>query len=273
MDFTLYNKHLKDLMRWFFPETCPLCAQQLGNKDAQNTPYCSQCTASLPYLKHACLRCGQPFSHTAAYSDNTATGYALNQLNSDIDIDIGHEHTASSSVDHCGKCISHPPSFDHCFSPFEYSAPISDEICRLKYAEQPQLATRLAELFVDELLAHDIEQPEALLAVPMHSKRLRERGYNQSLELAKQIAKRLEIPLINDLVRKKTHTRKQTTKTLIQRQSNLKNSFAILKNKHYQHLAIVDDVITTGTTVGEISKILKKNGVDYIQVWSIARTR
>lgn len=249
MDFTLYNPHLKALLVWLLPKTCRLCGKKLEDRTSLTSISdsgcysCSSCIESLPYLKHCCFQCGQPFSG------------------------------GNKDIDRCGKCLSSPPPFDQCFSPFEYAPPISDQICQLKYGQQAMTAKFLADLFVQEWLAHDIELPDALISVPMHPKRLRERGFNQSSELAKQLSKQLNIPFIRNALKKKKHTPQQAQQTLLQRQANLKNSFICTKGLNYQHVAIIDDVVTTGATVREISKILRKKGVDYIQVWSITRTR
>lgn len=237
MDFTLYNVQLKRFIDWLVPPQCAQCESEL-DLDSHNI-YCANCEQGLPYSKSSCQRCGQPFS-----------GFN----------------------DHCGSCLHKPPIFDACFCAFEYRAPISDDICRLKYGDQPQLAKRLAQLFIQELNQYDIELPDALISVPMHKSKLRKRGFNQSHELAKCISKQLDLPLTTGALKKAKPTPRQATQTLIQRKTNLKGSFEVQEKLPFKHIAIVDDVVTTGSTAEEIAKILKKNGVDYIQVWGIART-
>jgi len=90
--------------------------------------------------------------------------------------------------------------------------------------------------------------------------------------LAKRIARELDIPCLQNAIIKSRLTESQTKLSLIARQANVKNSFSAAKNHDYQHIAIVDDVITTGATMNEISKTMKKNGVDYIQAWGLAHT-
>ncbi len=236
MDITLYRT-FKQITDWLFPPQCTHCQQHTGGA---KLGYCSQCYADLPFIEHSCQQCGQPFSGLS---------------------------------DHCGKCLSSPPTFDQCFCPFEYASPISDDICRLKYGDQPQISRQLASLFLNELQQYGLVRPQALVAVPMHPAKLRERGFNQSIQLAKQLGKALDIPVLQGILAKTTITPRQATQTLTQRKTNVAGSFSIQESVPYQHVAIVDDVVTTGATVEEISKILKKNGVDYIQVWGIARTR
>ncbi len=202
--------------------------------------FCESCASQLPYLDHACSHCSQPFS-------------GFNDV--------------------CGACLSKPPLFDKCFCAFEYLPPISDEICRLKYANQPQLAKRLALLFAEELIQKEITLPEALICVPMHSSSLRIRGFNQSQEIARHLSALLNLPLVTGSLIKAKPTTRQTTATFSQRKKNLKNSFKVNKPIAFKHIALVDDVVTTGATAEEIAKIIKKNGVDYLQVWGIARTR
>ena len=236
MDFKLY-KQLAQLKNWLFPDTCYSCAEELQQ---ESSSFCTDCLASLPYLDEACHRCGEPLFH----GDSA-----------------------------CGKCISRQPTFDQCFCPFIYEDPIKKKIQELKFSDYPKNLAMIADLFLQELDAKKIAIPEAVISVPMHPKKLRGRGFNQSYELAKAIAKRLDIPLLYDHIQKSKDTPKQTSQTFKQRRKNLFKSFRAVKKIEHQHVAIVDDVVTTGATAEEISKILKKNGVDYIQVWGIARTR
>lgn len=236
MDFTLYIKQLKDFINWIFPNKCADCDNQID----RDLVFCSKCKAKLPFLINSCDQCGQPFANS--------------------------EHAI------CGRCIGSPPAFDSCFCPFEFSSPISDQIRKLKYNEQPQIATRLGSLFSSMASSNNIDLPDALVYVPMHINKLQTRGYNQAFELAKAISEHLKIPLIRRAIRKTRPTSDQAGLTRLHRKSNLVNTFRINKPIPFKHVAIIDDVITTGATVEEISKILKKNGVDYVQVWGIART-
>lgn len=236
MDFTLYKSQLKSFFSWLIPAKCAWCKSSINGLASV---YCRTCTAELPYLDRGCQRCGQAFS-----------GFS----------------------DYCGRCLCQPPIFDACFCAFDYCEPISDDIRRLKYGEQPQLAKRLAALLVDELAQQDIEMPDALVSVPMHISKLKIRGFNQSHELAKCLSKQLGIPLLRGAIRKNKATPPQATQTRAQRKTNLIGSFSMHKKPISKHVAIIDDVVTSGATAEEIAKILKKNGVDYVQVWGIART-
>ena len=114
--------------------------------------------------------------------------------------------------------------------------------------------------------------PECVIPIPLHTQRLRERGFNQSLEIAQLITKTLNIPLDYSLCKRNKATPFQSGLTAKQRKLNLKNAFSITKPHQYKHVAIFDDVVTTGTTVNELAKQLKKSGVEIVEVWAITRT-
>ncbi len=125
-------------------------------------------------------------------------------------------------------------------------------------------------MLADKLIKLE-DQPDIIIPVPLHPSRYRERGYNQSLEIARTVSKRLELPLdYRHCIR--THaTHSQTELTALQRRSNMRKAFAILKPIPYEHVAILDDVVTTGATVNELAKVLRKSGVKRIDVWACAR--
>lgn len=115
--------------------------------------------------------------------------------------------------------------------------------------------------------------PQCLIAVPLHPKRLRERGYNQALEIARPLAKSLAIKLENNLCQRVKHTPPQTDLKLKDRRVNLRHAFHINTIKHYRHIAIIDDVITTGQTVQELARVFRLAGVETIEVWAVARVK
>ncbi len=129
-----------------------------------------------------------------------------------------------------------------------------------------------ASLLARELIDNNIDSPDALIAVPMHVSRLRTRGYNHSALIAQNLSKTLNIPTLDNALTKLRKTTPQARLSLKQRRKNLKGSFELKKIINAKSVAIIDDVVTTGSTAEEIAKILKKNGVDYVQVWGIAHT-
>ncbi|GHA06082.1 hypothetical protein GCM10008090_14650 [Arenicella chitinivorans] len=148
-----------------------------------------------------------------------------------------------------------------------------DELIRkLKYQGNPYIARDIAAMLATELREANIDLPEMLIPVPLHRQRLFQRGYNQSALLAKQLGKQFGIAVDYRSLTKHKSTANQAELSLKARQSNLKNAFKIARPIIASHVAIIDDVITTGSTAREIAKILKRNGVDYIQVWGVAHT-
>jgi len=157
---------------------------------------------------------------------------------------------------------------------FYYQYPIDHLISALKFANKLIYAKVLGELMADRLVySYKCGSfPEVIVPVPLHKYRLRERGYNQALELARPIAKQLNIPIdFNSCVRIK-HTEAQSLVPAKQRQKNVKNAFEVSKNFSAQHVAVIDDVITTGNTIRELSKVLLQSGVSRIDLWCCAKT-
>jgi ComF family protein len=115
------------------------------------------------------------------------------------------------------------------------------------------------------------KQPDLLLAVPLHAKRLRERGFNQSELIVQYIQKALDAPLNQHSLKRVVNTASQTTLKAPERRKNLKNAFHYTPVKDINSVAIIDDVVTTGSTANEIAKTLKKQGVQHVEVWSFAR--
>ena len=105
----------------------------------------------------------------------------------------------------------------------------------------------------------------------MHESRLRQRGFNQSIEISRVLAKKLEIPIEYKAVVRQRSTVAQTGLNAKQRQKNIKGAFNVVRPLNYQHVLIIDDVMTTGATVNELAKVLKKNKVERVGVLSIAR--
>jgi len=130
---------------------------------------------------------------------------------------------------------------------------------------------------LEAIQAADRPLPQLVIPVPLHLRRLAERGYNQSLELARPIAKSLSLPLETRLIQRTRHTKAQRTLNARTRQRNLERAFAVdtqrLEQLHFPaHVALVDDVLTTGATVGAIASLLQRHGVTDIDVWCVART-
>jgi ComF family protein len=131
-------------------------------------------------------------------------------------------------------------------------------------------ARTLGRLLAERLAEHP-HRPDALVPVPLHPRRYRERGFNQSAEIALELSRRLAIPLHASLCTRIRHTPAQAGLSARQRRVNVRRAFQVADTGLPRHVAIVDDVVTTGTTVNELARTLRAAGVAYIQVWAVAR--
>lgn len=174
----------------------------------------------------------------------------------------------------CGTCQTTPPPFDRIFTLSPYVKPITWLITSLKFKHQlasaKTLAARLTAKVKDEWYKQ-IPLPDLLIPIPLHPKRLQERGFNQALEIAKYINKSLSIPLDAHGLRRTRHTIAQTQLTAHARRQNVANAFSVHKDYTGLTVALLDDVVTTGHTVSACSKLLKAAGADIIHVWCCAR--
>lgn len=170
----------------------------------------------------------------------------------------------------CGRCLSRQPAFDETYAPFIHQGPIRHLISTLKFGANHKNARLLGMLLTDHL-RQTAEQPELILPVPLHKSRYRERGFNQAIEIGRTVAKELQIQLDITSCMRHRDTPHQTQLSAKKRQKNLKNAFSIVKPLHARHIAILDDVMTTGSTVHELAYVLKKAGVNRVDVWVCAR--
>jgi ComF family protein len=169
----------------------------------------------------------------------------------------------------CPACRRAAPAFATSAIPFAYEAPIDRLVKALKFRGDLTAARELAAWFVAEL--REDRRPECLLPVPLHKRRLIERGYNQAVEIGAHLSRELRIPLDVQLCRRIRHTVPQTDLKTSERRRNVRGAFAVVRTPRYRHVAIVDDVVTTGSTVGELARALRRAGVSLVEVWAIAR--
>jgi len=154
---------------------------------------------------------------------------------------------------------------------FSYTYPVDVLIQAAKFKNNLMILSVLGQLMAEHL---DIKPPlpDVLIPVPLHRRRLRDRGYNQSLELAKSISRITHIPFAYEACQRIRNTPPQTLLSSKERLVNLKEAFKVNKlASHWQHVAIIDDVITTGTTVKELAVVLRQAGIQRIDVWCCAR--
>ncbi|WP_455209424.1 phosphoribosyltransferase family protein [Kaarinaea lacus] len=171
----------------------------------------------------------------------------------------------------CGSCLQSPPPYTLVYRFAEYTPPLDRIIQQLKFNQKLHLARLLAMLMARDIRQLTLELPDVLLPVPLHKQRLQHRGYNQALEIARILAKKLNVKLDRHACIRQKFTREQTGLPAKQRKTNLKGAFEVRGDVQGKHIAIVDDVMTTGSTVAEISKALTKQGADRVDVWVCAR--
>lgn len=223
-----------------FPSRCILCQQTVDQGIEQHIEICTGCYLALPHNSVCCLCCALPLA----------------------------EGIDSGVI--CGRCIREMPAFDYAHSLFRYEDRVIGLVHQLKFAEKISYARTIGELLLQKLRETG-EKPDCLLPVSLHASRLRQRGFNQSIEISRVIARKTAIPIECDAVIRHRRTSAQTGLGARQRKKNIKGAFSIVKPLHYEHVLIIDDVMTTGATVDELARVLKQNKVKRVGVLCIAR--
>ena len=172
----------------------------------------------------------------------------------------------------CGHCQQRPPAFDQCIAPFLYAPPMDQLISSLKYEQRLACARLLGELLADHLQAVQAPRPDAIAPVPLNAERVRERGFNQALEIGRVVGRQLGIPLLPRYIRRMRNTASQAGLDRAERRKNVRRAFEVCRVSGNPHVAILDDVVTTGSTAGEIARTLKAAGIAEVSVWAVART-
>lgn len=170
----------------------------------------------------------------------------------------------------CGGCLQHPPGFDSTIAAWAYDWPLDRLIPAYKYGAELALAKPLAEGLI--LNAKSAPRPDLLLAMPLHPTRLQERGFNQSQLLADLLAKALRVPVRYDVVERIKLTPPQASLPRDARRTAIRQAFRVREAVSGMHIALVDDVMTTGASLDELAKTLKQAGASRIDCWVIART-
>jgi len=167
----------------------------------------------------------------------------------------------------CGTCLTHPPAYDDVTAAFVYAHPVDALIQGFKYGGRLALGTVLANALRSQLR----EPAELMIPMPLAATRLRERGFNQALELARQISRGTGIPLSAHACRKVRETLPQAMLPWKERAANVRRVFVCDENLADRHVAIVDDVMTTGTTLNELAGNLRRAGARRVSCWVVAR--
>lgn len=169
----------------------------------------------------------------------------------------------------CGACLKHPPAQDRTVAALRYEFPADQLIQALKYRDQLALA-RLFSQLLRAAVAH-APCPDVLIPMPLHPERARERGFNQALEIARPLANILDLRLDTTSLARTRNTTAQAALPLDRRQGNVKGAFACKETIAGQHVAVLDDVMTSGATLNEAAAALKKAGAREVSLWVVAR--
>lgn len=172
----------------------------------------------------------------------------------------------------CGRCLQRRLPYDSTVYPLQYRFPADRLVQALKFNGQLVAGRILAGLMHERVSKSNAPLPDALVPVPLHAWRLFQRGFNQSHELAAHLSAALGIPLQAAVLQRRRHTRAQSGLDRKQRRRNLRGAFCWRgRQEPARHIALIDDVMTTGTTVGECARVLKKAGAKRVDVWVAAR--
>lgn len=221
---------------------CLLC---LGSAAGIAECICPACLDDLPWLGSACRQCALPLP-----SEDML----------------------------CGQCQQNPPAFSQVVAPFRYAFPLDSLIPAFKYQHKLTYGRLLARLLQQAIVHcyHERQQalPDLILPLPLHRARQAQRGYNQALELARPIARQLAVPLDRRNLTRQRATTAQQGLNAQERRHNLQGAFRCRYPERLldKHIALVDDVVTTGTTVNEASRTLLAAGAASVSIWCIART-
>lgn len=216
------------------PPHCLLC----GQHGSEGRDLCEPCAADIARNRRCCPRCALPLDAAAPL---------------------------------CGECLQHAPPWTNAFAPFVYASPLDHLETRFKFTRNLAAGRVLSELWIDAARDASLAIPQALIPVPLHAARLRERGYNQALELAKPLSRALDIPLRNDVLVRTRATAAQSELDAAARRRNLHGAFAVNARNLPPHVAVLDDVMTTGATLRECTLVLLRAGVARVDVWALAR--
>jgi len=208
---------------------------QLCGADCESGMLCEPCTEDLPWLpSRRCVVCASPLT--------------------------------SGTV--CGACLDRPPRFDRVEAVFAYRFPVDGLIRACKYGGRLALAGLLGE----QLARSVTRDVDAIVPMPLAPGRLAERGFNQAVEIAHTVADRTGIPLLRNACRKVLDTAPQAALPWIERARNIRRAFVCDADLRGKRIAVVDDVLTTGATMNELARVLRRAGAIEVTGWVVART-
>ncbi|PHS72438.1 MAG: phosphoribosyltransferase [Cycloclasticus sp.] len=219
---------------------------------------------------HTCFLCDQPSSTSMDLCTTCLNDFhSIDQRCTYCDIELSGVSLVTTNLV-CGRCLKTTPYYDKIRTLYRYSDATRFLIQSLKFNAKHSCARTIGTLMARHF-SHLNEKPDALIAVPLHPKRLIERGFNQSDLIAQYIQQTLDVPMISHQLQRVTNTVSQSTLKAPERRKNLTNAFRYELLKTYPSIAVIDDVVTTGSTANEIAKTLKKAGVKRVEIWAFAR--
>jgi ComF family protein len=228
----VYNSLFIKILNQLLPVSCGLC----NSFTDSHRPLCRLCLNELPFLDTACETCALPL--------------------------------VSKST--CGRCQQHRPAYDQCQALFLYQLPISFLIQQFKFNRKLEYGCLFSSLMAEKLLSLP-EKPDVLIPVPLHSSRLRSRGFNQSWEITRQLSKITDIDASHKVCQRIKKTPLQTGLKASERKRNLKQAFSITTDVKDLHICVIDDVMTTGSTLQAIASALKAAGAARVSGMVVAR--
>ena len=235
---TMFHHLLDQAAAGLIPPTCVLC----GAPGSAGLDLCAACRDELPRNRPACPRCALPL--TAGMVPGAP----------------------------CGACQHHPPPQTVAYVPYLYQDTIRALIAGAKFRGQLNLARLLGLCLADSAREAGVARPDLILPVPLHPRRLQSRGYNQALEMARALSKELGIPVDADTCVRLRAITPQEGLEKEARKRNVRGAFGVTAPIRAQHVALLDDVVTTGSTAAEVTTTLLQAGAKRVDLWAVART-
>lgn len=237
----MVNKMITAVLDGLFPHYCELC----GARSGVAVPLCPGCQLDLPANVSCCYRCAIPLPATAAVAMRV-----------------------------CGTCLAEPPPFVRVIAPWLYSEQLAQLVQRWKFRGETRLTPLLAALWLQRV--DEPEPPDLIVPVPLHWRRLWQRGFNQSELLGRQLrracAPLAAAELAPRAVRRTRATSAQSGMHALQRRANMRGAFTAVRPCGNLRVAVIDDVLTTGATAGAVAGALLAAGASAVEVWCLART-
>lgn len=240
---------LRSVLDWLYPPRCRFCKERIFGEDQEC--FCAACRKKIRLVSHPlCVRCGRPFLDTG-----------------------GEDHL-------CGPCILRAPYYHRarawaCYPREESEDPLREVLQRFKYGRKVSLGKPLGHLMAKGCFDYwrDISF-DAIIPVPLHRKRLRWRGFNQAVLLAREASRLWRVPMDPFVLSRTKETPPQTQLPEAERRKNVRGAFSLNPEKPVERkvLLVVDDVYTTGATVNECSRVLIRAGAEEVHVLTLART-